>query len=412
MCIKVSITIFFALISTATISKAQQVNFPFPQHINYFGGSIFPNHVTQKMMDDAVCAFYNEWKERYIRNNCNATQYFVWFEKTKGGKQCVSEGQGYGMIIVATMAGYDTAAKTIYDGLFRYVQSHPTKEHKHLMSWAQEKGCKNVDESSATDGDMDIAYSLLLADKQWGSKGDINYQLEATSMIASIMNYEINQKTYSILLSDAIEKYSEDFFDMRSSDFMPAHCKAFANASRDTRWDKVIDNNYTLFQTLQKKYSNDAGLLPDFIQHIDGDPQPARPGYLESRKDGLYNYNACRIPWRIATDYLLYGDQRSKLMVEKINRWIRETTQDNPDNISAGYSLAGEDLKKRNYEALSFIAPFAVAAMIDNKNQSWLNNLWDYIIQFKLESFDYYDNSIKMLNLLLLSGNYWKPDDR
>ena len=28
---------------------------------------------------------------------------------------------------------------------------------------------------SATDGDMDIAYALLLADKQWGSSGDIVY---------------------------------------------------------------------------------------------------------------------------------------------------------------------------------------------------------------------------------------------
>ena len=96
-------------------------------------------------------------------------------------------------------------------------------------------------------------------------------------------------------------------------------------------------------------------------------------------------------------------------MLDKINGWIRETTQENPDNISAGYNLDGEDLKKRNYEALSFITPFAVAAMVDKKNQHWLNSLWDYIVQFKLEAFDYYDNSIKMINLILLSGNYWKP---
>ena len=32
---------------------------------------------------------------------------------------------------------------------------------------------------SATDGDMDIAYSLLLADNLWGSHGKINYKEEA-----------------------------------------------------------------------------------------------------------------------------------------------------------------------------------------------------------------------------------------
>ncbi len=361
-------------------------------------------------MDDSVRSFYTQWKKRYISTACTPGQYYVWFEEpTIANKQCVSEGQGYGMIIVAMMAGYDTTAQNIYDGLFRYCQSHPSDRQTHLMAWAQSKGCKDIDGSSATDGDMDIAYSLLLADKQWGSRGDINYLKEARDMIRAIMQQEINSKTFSILLSDDVEYDSEDYFDMRTSDFMPAHFKAFEAATADTNWDKVVGRNYTLFQKLQDQYSNEAGLFPDFIQHIDHSAQPAQPRYLESRNDGRYNYNACRLPWRIATDYLLHGDQRSKLLLEKINHWIRETTQNNPDNISAGYTLDGEDLKARDFEALSFITPFAVSAMIDTKNQTWLNHLWDYIIHFDLNSFDYYDNSIKMINLLLLSSNYWDP---
>ena len=43
------------------------------------------------------------------------------------------------------------------------------------------------------------------------------------------------------------------------------------------------------------------------------------------------------------------------------------------------------------------------------ENQEWLNKLWDYITRFKLRDFDYYDNSIKMINLIILSGNYWAP---
>jgi hypothetical protein len=42
-------------------------------------------------------------------------------------------------------------------------------------------------------------------------------------------------------------------------------------------------------------------------------------------------------------------------------------------------------------------------------NQDWLNKCWDYIVHFKLKDFDYYDNSIKMLNMIILSGNYWTP---
>jgi hypothetical protein len=212
-----------------------------------------------------------------------------------------------------------------------------------------------------------------------------------------------------VILSNAVEYDSKDYFDTRSSDFMPAHFKAFNKATADAKWDKVLVNNYGLFKLMQNKYSPDAGLVPDFIQHINKVPKPARANYLEAVYDGAYNYNACRVPWRIATDYILYGDKRSKAITDKINHWIRQTTSGNPDNISAGYSLQGNDIKGRYFEALSFIAPFAVAATVDAENQSWLNKIWDYLLGFDLDNFDYYDNSIKMMDMIIISGNYWKP---
>lgn len=356
-------------------------------------------------MDGSVRSFYLQWKKRYVRNDCGTAQYYIWFGT--GKKKCVSEGQGYGMITVALMAGFDDSAKLIYDGLFRYFRSHPSKQSPNLMAWAQIKDCKDLDRTTATDGDMDIAYSLLLANEQWGSKGDINYLREARKMITDIMKQEINHKTFSILMSNAIEPDSKDYFDMRSSDFMPAHLKAFRTVTGDSNWDKVTELNYKLFQYLQDTYSKEAGLIPDFINHINSKAKPAEPRYMESRYDGMYNYNACRIPWRMATDFLLNGDKRAKAIVEKINHWIKETTSNNPDNISAGYTLEGDDLRTRHFEALSFITPFAVSAMVNKDHQQWLNSLWDYIIKFKPDEFDYYDNSIKMINLIILSGNYW-----
>jgi hypothetical protein len=210
-------------------------------------------------------------------------------------------------------------------------------------------------------------------------------------------------------LSDAIEYDSRDYFDTRSSDFMPANFKAFEKATGDIRWTKVVSDNYKLFGYMQQTYSADAGLIPDFIRHVNKKPAPAQRNYLESRYDGYYNYNACRVPWRIATDYLLTGDPRAKAVNDKINRWIRETTKNKPYNISAGYTLAGNDIKGRYFEALSFIGPFAVSAMVDQKNQQWLNDVWDYLVNFKLKDYDYYDNSVKLLNMIILAGNYWEP---
>jgi len=385
---------------------AQQTLKPFPQHTRYFQGSIRPNHISQNKLDNAVRGFYTQWKKRFIKNVPGKPQSFVWFENV-GKKQCVSEGQGYGMIIVALMAGADPSAKATYDNLFRYYKAHPSHRGKYLMAWAQYTSGRHEGQTSATDGDMDIAYSLLLADKQWGSGGPINYLAAAKTMINSIMQYEINHKTWSVLLCDGIEAESKDYFDMRSSDFMPAHFKAFYTATNDSRWKNVINTNYKLFDRLQQNYSPDAGLLPDFIVRINKKAKPAPPNFLESPYDGYYNYNACRVPWRITTDYLLSGDIRAKTIVEKINRWIRETTNNDTYNISAGYTLEGNDIKGRYFEALSFIAPFAVSAMADKKNQAWLNKVWDYLVAFKMKDYDYYDNTIKLIDMIILSGNYW-----
>ena len=308
------------------------------------------------------------------------------------------------------------------------------------MAWMQTRYCRSVDGGTATDGDMDIAFALLLADAQWGRHSNIPYRQKAIEMIRSILGEEINPITHTVMEANGETPRSRDYFDMRSSDFMPDHIRAFREASGDPVWDTVLDNNYRVFRYLQDTYSPDAGLVPDFIKNIrlragqgySGNPAPpaphggdgndlqtpadedvsavpAQPDYLESKYDGKYNFNACRVPWRIAADYLVSGDNRAADFLSRINPWIRETTKDNPDNISAGYTLSGEDLPHRYFEALCFICPFAVAAMANAQNQQWLNKLWDYIVGFKRKDFDYYDNSIKMIDLIILSGNYWAP---
>src|SRR5215211_9523305 len=80
---------------------------------------------------------------------------------------------------------------------------------------------------------------------------------------------------------------------------------------------------------------------PDFIENIDSAPAPAQPNYLESASDGRYAYNACRAPWRIATDYLLNGDERALAALKPINSWARASASGKPENIYGGYQLDG-----------------------------------------------------------------------
>ena len=183
---KIKISFSILLLLHISNAFAQPVLRPFPQHAGYFTGVITPGHISSKEMDDSVRSFYFQWKNRYIRKSRCSDAYYVWSENSGKNHECVSEGQGYGMIIVALMAGADSVSQFTFDRLLKYYLEHPSKRSKALMSWAQPSICGHDEESSASDGDIDIAYSLLLADAQWSSHGNINYALKAKSIIGAV----------------------------------------------------------------------------------------------------------------------------------------------------------------------------------------------------------------------------------
>ncbi|MDQ6419596.1 hypothetical protein RB620_09150 [Paenibacillus sp. LHD-117] len=49
---------------------------------------------------------------------------------------------------------------------------------------------------------MIIAYSLLMADKQWGSDGSIDYSGEAVKVINAIMESEVHPEHFHLQLGD------------------------------------------------------------------------------------------------------------------------------------------------------------------------------------------------------------------
>ncbi len=400
---------FLYMICLSTLGFSQ--NLPFPQHYAYTAAAIKPSNHTQAQLDSAVKSFYNLWKPKYFRNTCNASQYFVWFGDEDPTINCVSEGQGYGMMIAAYMAGYDANAKTIFDGLYNYYKAHKDSISYELMAWEQNTACVDTGGADdATDGDLDIAYSLLLADKQWGSSGAINYLQEGKKLIDSLMVYIVNNKLYSTELGDWVDPTDPTNYNAtRPSDFMPDHFRAFQSATGDTRWNNVINECYTVINTLQTNSSPTTGLIPDFVINCNTTPVPAGANFLEGPYDGDYNYNACRVPWRLTTDYLIAGETRAKTAVDKINTFIKSNTSNVPANINSGWYLNGNNLPGNNYSDPSFIGPFAVGAMTASTNQTWLNGVYDFLLSQSFSGNTYFPNTLKMLNLIVISGNYWPP---
>lgn len=376
----------------------------------YTKGSIKPDNVTQEEMDKTLLRLYDEWKSKYLKQNpYEPSQYYVWYSDgdfVENDAVTVSEAHGYGMLLTVLMADKDEHAKALFDGLYRYFKAHPSSNNSDLMAWQQaDNGQELIDvggNESATDGDLDIAYALVLADKQWGSSREINYLLQAKTVIQAIMESDVNQQEWILMLGDWS---SEEDMSTRSSDFMLQHLKVFADVTGDARWTQVVDKTYDIMRETFKSYSSKTGLLPDFLIKQNETYQPAYPNYLESDFDGNYYYNACRFPWRITVDYLMTGDNRALPQLKKFNAWVKAKTNADPSNYNTGYTLEGTCVEEDT--DLSFTAPLMVCAMIGAENQEWLNELWSYNTGLQTSEQYYYGNTLRLLCVMTVTGN-WK----
>jgi hypothetical protein len=190
---------------------------------------------------------------------------------------------------------------------------------------------------------------------------------------------------------------------------MPGHLRAFAAASGDGLWTGVLDHTYGVFDAFQTVHSPVTGLLADFIADPLGTPDPVPPGFLEGPNDGAYDYNACRDPWRLGTDYVGSGDARAKSITERITTWFRAGTGDDPSQIKAGYQLNGSLSPGADYRSMAFVAPLGVGAMVDAANQAWLDAIWGLVVATPIEAEAYYENTLKLLGMVVMSGNWWTP---
>jgi endo-1,4-beta-D-glucanase Y len=379
---------------------------PFGAHgFQYAAGTIKPS-APQDELDDATANYYFQWKARYLRTGspCPSAHTFVRTDHEES-RMTVSEAHGYGMIILAFMAGRDPEAHRLFDEAYAYFRAHPSSSSSYRMAWSQNNSCQDSNgPTSATDGDLDIAYALLLADKQWGSGGAIAYRAEADKVIAAIAEGDVDASNSYLLLGDWVGTDGQHYRGTRSSDFMPGHLASFAAATGDVRWTELSDRLYSI---IEQTSSSQTGLIPDFIAEARTNPQPAPPDFLENPSDGAYSYNACRDPWRLAVHYLVHGDSRAKALLDTLNGWIRSSTGGDPARILPGYNLDGSSLG-RDYRANAFNGPFAVGAMVDADNQAWLDELWNLINE--TDHNEYYDDSLKLLSMIALSGNWWAPE--
>ncbi len=373
----------------------------------------------QTLTNDTI-QYYEDWKETYLRQNPyvkNETQYYVFYGEKEYAEAhstvevTVSEAHGYGMLIAALMSDYDSEAKEIFDGMYHYYLAHPSSIGSHLMAWQQSDNGKALVNSngadSATDGDLDIAYALLLADKIWGSSGEINYRQAAELVIDDIMKYDVSHDDNILRLGDWA--YDVDINDKyytatRASDFIMQYFPVFYEVTGDERWMQLYDNTYSIINHFVEKYQT--GLLPDFIiKDSGGEWIPAPANFLENENDGVYEYNSCRVPWRISTDALVGKNADAKKYAETVNAFFVKETGGKPEMIMAGYTPDGKAVA--DWDDLCFTAPLMLSAAAAGDTK-WHDTVRKEVLDIGVDS--YFGNTIAMLCLITDDGGWLVPE--
>ncbi|KAI8597059.1 Six-hairpin glycosidase-like protein, partial [Dissophora ornata] len=301
---------------------------------------------------------YREWRAEYVR----AWGDMLYIDYNKKGeveqKNAItcSEAIGYGMLISVLMVN-----QADFDGLLRWFLHF--KNANGLCSWQQidnkhNRTYSNAPEggsNSATDGDIDIATSLFYAAKAWGRSpcGRYDYRQIAIPLCKAIWDHEINHYTFMPTLGDWWGEESAYTDVTRPSDFILAGFLTFYNedVERSQQWSRVMD---TIIANVQHQVQlNPTGLIADFLKlATNGYYEPPRVKILESDNDKDYNWNSCRVPWRLSVYYLLTQDPRVLPALMAQSSFFGSLPE-----VNAGYHLNGQRIHGRTYSDMSYTAP-------------------------------------------------------
>jgi endo-1,4-beta-D-glucanase Y len=353
----------FALLSIVlATSIAFSANYPFPQNTVNFG-----IRATTAASSDLQSVF-DQWKKSFYEESGTEAR-IKWDDVSK----TVSEGIGYGMMIMACMDNSQNATQDEFDKLWSYYKKW--RNGNGVMNW-KINGFANVEgQNGATDGDLDAAAGLVLAYRQWG---DEKYRTDARELITNIWDHEVNADKY-LKPGDAWDTKKNPSY------FSTGALESFKSLDSHD-WDAVIKNSYALIKKVQNSSS---GLVPDWCSQ-DGNTQ-----------EGEFGYDAVRTPWRIAWAYAWYGHKDASDICGKMATWVRSATNNDPAAIKIGYTRSGS-AQSTNSNA-TYTGCLSCACMVSADNQDFVNK--GFTATKNADASSYYNKTLQVLTMLMISGN-------
>ena len=247
-----------------------------------------------------------------------------------------SESQGYGMLFAVHARDRES-----FDRLWLWTKTTLQLRQDHLFAWRYIPGEGVTDKNNASDGDLLIAWALMLAGEQWGEESYLN---ESRLILHDLRNTVVRQwQGQTILLPGSVGFEHDGVYTINLSYWLFAAFRDFQRFDPSPVWQALEQSGRNLLQ--QARYG-EWQLPPDWLQ-LGESMQPA------SDHDPRYGYDAIRVPLN-----LIWGGVKEPALLkpfthfyqsmsqrgERLPPWVDLTTNqladyDAPEGIKAVYGL-------------------------------------------------------------------------
>jgi len=341
-----------------------------------------------------IKTIYDNWKRDYVEN-CGDNMARVKFDNPG---ETVSEGIAYSMLLAAYAADKD-----LFNRLWAFYKNH--RNSNGVMHW-RISGCNSVTgQNGATDAELDAAMALIVANHQWpNTTSPHNYKTDAVALINAIKNHEVNKSDFTFENGDMWKP------NCRNPSYQaPGYARIFKvfmaeNGQADNAfWDNVVARTEQLF--VNNAHST-SGLSTNWATPS-GPPSPNCSG--SGTAPDKFGYDACRAPWRQATNYIWFGAAASSMQTI-VNRqadfWISQggaTSVSGGDNRNHDGSGSGD----HNGAFVGMVGAMSLAASNTQAHQSFCDAI--YTRNKSVSSPAYFSKILQMLGLFVQTGNFWNP---
>jgi len=234
----------------------------------------------------------------------------------------VSEGSSYGMLL----ALYSNDQAT-FNRIWEATEKSMWSEAGQCYNWRVGPDLKLQGTGLATDADQDIALALLFADslvkKQvWKSytttSTKVTYKTRALALVKNLWTAAVEDGKY---MAPGGGWGGKEF--VNPGYFSPASYRIFAQVDPTHDWASVINQCYA---SILANPGAAKGLLPDWMVP-DGTFFTGSLGYNPFYQGRALYKDAIRVHWRMAMDWLWFGEPRAKRFLDSAMSFIK-----NPDN--------------------------------------------------------------------------------